>query len=69
VDGLEVLEALGDITTPVLMLTSSQAPEHIRAAYSAGANGYLVKPHDVNAWRSLAQAIDIHWFIVGRLPA
>lgn len=70
VNGLEVLEAAsGSSLTPIVILTSSEAPEDIQAAYAAGCKGYLVKPHDVASWRKLARAIDTYWFEAGRLPS
>ncbi|MCU0307259.1 MAG: response regulator [Thermoleophilia bacterium] len=48
IDGVEVLERLRATTAtrlvPVVMLTSSRDPRDVVRAYSAGANGYLVKP-------------------------
>lgn len=73
ISGLEVLEAVaGDprlASLPILVLTSSEAPEDIETAYENGCWGYLVKPGTAPCWRALAGAIDTHWFTVGRLPA
>jgi len=48
---------------PVLVLTSSQQPEDINAAYEAGANGYLVKPLLFDDWVEMASAIRLFWFM------
>ena len=72
IGGLEVLEAVaGDpalISIPIIVLTSSEAPEDIETAYSNGCWGYLIKPGTAPCWRALAGAIDTHWFEAGRRP-
>jgi two-component system response regulator len=40
----------------------------IRRAYARGANCYIVKPVDFNAFRELVAAIDRFWLNVARLP-
>src|SRR2546426_127899 len=59
VDGLEVLRRLkGDERTralPVVVLTSSKEEPDITAAYRLGANSYIVKPVDFEAF---ARAVD-----------
>jgi CheY-like chemotaxis protein len=46
---------------PTLVLTASQQPAEVRAAYEAGANGYLVKPSNINGWLELVKAIRTFW--------
>ena len=64
-DGLEVLKfrqlhpAIRVI--PVLVLTSSQQPAEVRAAYEAGANSYLAKPANFNGWLEMVKAIRMFW--------
>jgi CheY-like chemotaxis protein len=61
VSGLEVLrwiratEALAPVTT--LMLSSSEMPADIRRAYLLGANGFLLKPSNLEDCRTMARAI------------
>lgn len=59
--GLEVLRWIrrqkGLNATPVLMLTSSNQPCDVAAAYAAKADCYLVKPVDMDAFRGLVKDI------------
>lgn len=70
--GLEVLaEIRADenlSALPVLVMTTSTAEADIRKAYALGANCYIVKPVDFNAFRELVGAIDRFWLNVARLP-
>mgnify|MGYP001565457353 CR=1 FL=1 len=53
-DGREVVAAIkadeGLRSIPVIMLTSSSAPEDVARCYAAGANSYITKPVDVNGF-------------------
>jgi chemotaxis family two-component system response regulator Rcp1 len=69
------LEALAEIRAdkdlsaiPVLVMTTSTAETDIRRAYELGANCYIVKPVDFNAFRELVGAIGRFWLNVARLP-
>ena len=72
-NGLEVLdemradEALACI--PVIVLTSSAARQDVEAAYSRGANAFVVKPQDLDAFMDLIGAIRSFWLGVARLPS
>ncbi len=46
---------------PVLMLTSSNQPRDIDAAYDLGVNSYLVKPGDLSVLSELLKTIDQYW--------
>jgi CheY-like chemotaxis protein len=48
---------------PTVVLTSSQQPEDIAAAYQAGANSYLVKPLTFDGWMEMVKAIRLYWFM------
>jgi chemotaxis family two-component system response regulator Rcp1 len=52
---------------PVVILTTSDAEEDVKAGYSLQASSYLRKPADFNALRKLLQAIGNYWLNV-RLP-
>jgi len=71
--GLEVLdemradESLAHI--PVIMLTSSAAQSDVEAAYARGANAYVVKPLELDAFMDLIGAIRGFWLELARLPS
>jgi CheY-like chemotaxis protein len=71
--GLEVLdemrsdESLAHI--PVIMLTSSAAQSDVEAAYARGANAFVVKPLELDAFMDLIGAIRGFWLEVARLPS
>ncbi len=69
-DGREVLEHMKSEpslrTIPVVVLTSSEAPDDIAHAYELGANAYVRKPIDLDGYRQLVAAIDAFWFTVVR---
>ncbi|MFA5955552.1 response regulator [Hyphomicrobium sp.] len=56
VDGLQLLKALRardpNRRIPVLVLSTSSHPRDIDACYLAGADGYLVKPLDLESWEA-----------------
>ena len=72
-NGLEVLqemradEALAHI--PVIVLTSSAAQSDVEAAYTRGANAFVVKPLELDAFMDLIGAIRGFWLEVARLPS
>src|SRR5579863_6485411 len=58
--GLDVLKWIRqqpEVSAIVIVLTSSKEEADIAAAYRLGANGYLVKPPDVNQLTDMAKAI------------
>jgi len=72
-DGFEVLkwrQSQPEIRIiPVLVVTNSQQPAEVRAAYEAGANGYLAKPANFNGWLDMVKAIRVFWLNQNVLPA
>jgi CheY-like chemotaxis protein len=64
-EGCEVLKRIRDADEtrwiPVVMFSSSAVPEVIRAAYERGANGYVVKPADAEAYRKAVGAMAAFW--------
>jgi CheY-like chemotaxis protein len=72
VDGLEVLKQLkGDHRTrslPVIVLTSSREEPDIAAAYRLGANSYIVKPVDFEAFARAVSEVGLHWVLVNEQP-
>ncbi|MGH7971448.1 MAG: response regulator [Limisphaerales bacterium] len=65
VSGLEVLKWIrstsGVCTLISVMLSSSNQDADIHRAYLAGANGYLVKPANIEAIVEMAKAIKDYW--------
>jgi two-component system response regulator len=70
--GLDLLVQLKrDATTatiPVVMLSSSRHPHDLRESYRLGANGYVVKPVDFDAFREVARKVADFWLTVNQLP-
>jgi len=52
----------------VIVLTSSQLPPDIEAAYQLGANAYLVKPSSPLGLREIAAAIKQFWLTLNHGP-
>lgn len=71
--GLEALAAIKSDPAlrhlPVLVLTTSDAPEDIRRAYDLGATSYLTKPRTLSETMDLARALLAFWTRVVPLPA
>ena len=53
---------------PVVVLTSSQEPADIRAAYGNGANSYLLKPVDFQNLLELVQGLGLYWLVLNVPP-
>ena len=53
---------------PVVVLTSSDAERDIVESYRLGANCYVTKPVDLQAFQGIVRAIEGFWFNVVRLP-
>ncbi|CAN5742958.1 response regulator [soil metagenome] len=72
VSGLEVLRLLRTHprfgTIPVVMLTTSDENADIKAAYSLGANSYIVKPVDFDKFLCVAEQIDLYWMVLNHPP-
>ena len=65
VDGLEVLAAIkADAnlrSIPVVVLTTSEAPEDKAKAYSSYANSYLAKPADFSEFKQMIKDLSQYW--------
>jgi two-component system response regulator len=72
VSGLEVLRAIkADDRTraiPVVMVTSSRQDPDIKTAYDYGANSYVVKPLDFNAFVEAMSQLGLYWLLVNNVP-
>jgi CheY-like chemotaxis protein len=72
VDGLEVLRRLKDDertkTIPVVVLTSSSEEPDIARAYRLGANSYIVKPVDFEAFARAVSDVGFYWLLLNHPP-
>lgn len=72
VGGLEVLRQIKAhprfAALPVVVLTSSAQDTDIAAAYSLGANSYIVKPVDFEKFMEVAEQIEVYWCMLNRAP-
>lgn len=70
--GLEVLEWLKGQEAlrriPVVMLTSSEQPSDVDAAYDSGANSYLVKPVEYDSLFKMLKAVNLYWMMLNEPP-
>lgn len=72
VDGLEVLRVIkSDARTraiPVVVLTSSREEPDISRAYDLGANSYIVKPVDFEAFARAVADVGLYWLLLNHPP-
>jgi len=70
VNGLEVLRELRQDertrTLPVVIVTSSREDPDIQTAYALGANSYVVKPVDFEAFMKAVSALGLYWMILNQ---
>jgi two-component system, response regulator len=70
--GLEVLRALKEDertrSIPVVIVTSSREDPDIKAAYALGANSYVVKPVDFDAFMDAVSTLGLYWLLVNQAP-
>ena len=68
VDGLEVLTAIkADERTnsiPVVVVTSSTEDPDVKKAYQLGANSYVIKPIQFDAFMEAMVKVGIYWLMV-----
>jgi two-component system response regulator len=71
-NGLEVLrEIRADQRTrsiPVVMVTSSREDPDIKTAYDLGANSYVVKPVEFDAFVQAMSHVGFYWLLVNQVP-
>ena len=72
-NGLEVLEEMRADEQlrriPVIVLTSSAARQDVEDSYARGANAFVVKPQDLDAFMDLIESIRRFWLEVAQLPS
>ena len=68
INGLEVLEAVksneATRNIPVVIVTSSREDPDIRTAYGLGANSYVVKPVEADAFIDAMAQLGLYWLLV-----
>ena len=72
VDGMEVLRRLkADRATqavPVVIMTSSNEEKDVVESYNLGANSYIVKPVQFDAFLDTVGKIGLYWLLTNRVP-
>lgn len=72
VSGIEVLRMIKNSErlshVPVVMLTSSREGPDLNECYEIGANGYVVKPVEFNAFFEAVKALGKYWAVVNEPP-
>ena len=53
---------------PVVIFTTSAAPEDVQRAYTAGANSYITKPSEFNSLLKFACVFTQYWIEIVTLP-
>jgi CheY-like chemotaxis protein len=70
-NGLEILSRIRELEhlreTPIIMFSSSQIDEEIRAAYRMGANSYVAKPSSHPELESAIAGIYEYWYKTAKL--
>jgi CheY-like chemotaxis protein len=56
-------------TIPVIVLTSSTAPDDVASAYYSRANSYLRKPNDLKETFKMVRALQRFWLDLVVLPS
>ena len=72
IDGLEVLRQIKEDRrtkrVPVVILTSSREVPDLHRAYELGANSFLCKPMDFNAFVDVVKQIGLYWLLLNEVP-
>ena len=72
VDGIEVLRRMkGDPALraiPVVIMTSSNEERDVAESYRLGANSYIVKPVNFEAFLETVAKIGLYWVLTNRVP-
>lgn len=72
VDGLEVLRRIrADERTaiiPVVILTTSDEEDDVMKSYRLGANSYVRKPVEFDAFVNVVKELGLYWAVINRRP-
>lgn len=70
VDGFSVLKRIkqedSSSSIPVLVITSSNHSSDIEKAYALGANSFIVKPVDYDAFCSTIESVIHYWLVINQ---
>jgi two-component system response regulator len=72
IDGIEVLRRIKGSelkSIPVVMMTSSNEERDVLESYRLGANSYIVKPVEFEAFLATVSKIGLYWMLTNRVPA
>ena len=73
VNGLEVLREIKRHeklrTMAVVVVTSSAEDPDMKLAYELGANSYVVKPVDFDAFSEVMSNLGMYWLLINQYPA
>jgi len=73
IDGLEVLRRIRANdhmrTIPIVVLTSSREDRDVAEAYKLGANSFITKPVEFDAFVETVKQLDLYWLVVNKAPA
>jgi two-component system, response regulator len=71
-NGLEVLRAIKEDkrtrAIPIVMVASSGEDPDINAAYQLGANSYVEKPVDFDAFMEAISSLGLYWLLINQTP-
>src|SRR6266498_2432612 len=67
-DGAEALDFFATGSIPVVVLTSSGEEPDIEKAYELGANSYIVKPVDFEAFARAVSDVGLYWLLLNHPP-
>jgi two-component system, response regulator len=71
VDGIEVLRRVKGSelkSVPVVVMTSSNEERDVLESYRLGANSYIVKPVEFEAFIETVSKIGLYWVLTNRVP-
>ena len=71
VDGIEVLRRVKGSelkSIPVVVMTSSNEERDVLESYRLGANSYIVKPVQFDAFLDTVAKIGLYWIVTNRVP-
>lgn len=72
IDGLEILQQIREdqrtAALPIVVLTTSSEHRDILTSYRLGANSYIRKPVDFQAFTEIVQQLSSYWLNLNQIP-